>query len=426
MNDIKAKIPDKSGSPVYENEHGNAMPVRQSERFAILDILRGFALLGIAVANFSEFSLYSFLSDNTRAAMPTAGVDWLVYYLEYIFINGKFYTLFSLLFGIGFSIILRNVERRGANGLRIFYRRMAILLVIGFIHLMFVWSGDILMFYALLGMLLPIFRKWNDRRLLTCAAVLLVLPVVIDFLLEFAGFAPSAPVLRLQQYYCGKYGINSDNFAYWLRDADSYGEMFMFLVQGAFVRVQELVDGNRYFKVLGLFIIGFVIGRNRFYASLAQHGARLKRVAIYGLVAGLPLSLLYAYSTMNGKPWGMGVHSLLYLISVYPLSFAYAAIICQCFLHKPERRVFTLLAAPGRMALTNYISQSLWGVFLFYGIGLGFGASVGLVCVVAIAVGVFAVETAFSYLWLRFFNFGPLEWAWRILTYGRMFKLIKY
>lgn len=113
-------------------------PVKASERFAILDVLRGFALLGICMANFPEFSLYNFLPQEAKSSMSTAVQDNATHWLLYLFVDGKFYTLFSLLFGIGFSIILRNAERKGANGLRIFYRRMALLLVIGFAHLMFI------------------------------------------------------------------------------------------------------------------------------------------------------------------------------------------------------------------------------------------------------------------------------------------------
>ena len=109
-------------------------PVKTSERYVILDALRGFALLGICMANFPEFSLYTFLSPEAAAAMPTALADRITRYLLYVLVDGKFYTLFSLLFGIGFSIIIRNAERKGTNGFRIFYRRMGMLLLFGFLH----------------------------------------------------------------------------------------------------------------------------------------------------------------------------------------------------------------------------------------------------------------------------------------------------
>ena len=152
-------------------------PVRAKERYIILDSLRGLALFGICLANFPEFSLYTFLKSDVTAAMPTAGIDRIIRYIQYILIDGKFYTMFSVLFGIGFSIIIANAMRRHANGLRVFYRRMGILLIIGFLHLMFIWSGDILMLYALLGLLLPLFRNVSNRTLLILSGILLIFPV---------------------------------------------------------------------------------------------------------------------------------------------------------------------------------------------------------------------------------------------------------
>ncbi len=402
-----------------------AIPVRSSERYVILDVLRGLALLGIALANFPEFSLYSFLSVEAADVMPTAGIDRIVRYLQYIFIDGKFYTIFSLLFGIGFSIIITNAARKGANGFRIFYRRMLGLMLIGFLHLMFLWSGDILMLYALLGMLLPLFRNLPNRALLVWAFVLMAIPVAVDFTVEMSGISPSASVVELQQFYCNRYGITDENFAYWLRDAEHYSGTFEFLIQGALVRIQEFIDGNRYFKVTGLFLLGFCIGRNRLYADLSGLMPQLKRIACYGFIVGVPLSFIYAWSAMNGRPWGLGTHAVLYFTSVFPLGFAYVAGICLCYLRRPQWKGFRFSAMPGRMALTNYIGQSVFGMLLFYGIGFGFGAGVGLVYVVLIAAGVWIVQALFSSVWLYFCQFGPLEWIWRMLTYGKVFKLIK-
>lgn len=400
-------------------------PIRSKERYILLDALRGVALFGICLANFPEFSLYTFLKDEVTAGMPTAGIDRILRYLQYIFIDGKFYTLFSLLFGIGFSIIISNAERKQANGFRIFYRRMGILLVIGFLHLMFIWSGDILMLYALAGLFLPAFRNLSNRKLLTVSALLLLLPIMIDTLITISGINPSATVIRMQQYYCTKYGITNDNFGYWLRNADSYADVFKFLVQGAFVRMQEFIDGNRFFKVMGLFLLGFYIGRNRLYARLSDKRVLLKRIFTYGLIIGLPTSVLYAWSAMNGYPWGLAGHSVLYTISVFPLGFAYMAGISLWYFHHKESCIFRILATPGRMALTNYIGQSIWGMIIFYGIGIGWGADTGLVYVLLIATGVYLVEIIFSHIWLHYCQFGPLEWIWRMLTYGKWLKLLK-
>lgn len=400
-------------------------PIKSSERFVILDALRGFALLGIVIANFPEFSLYTFMSAEDTALLPFSAADRYVRYLLYFFIDGKFYTIFSLLFGIGFSIILENVAKRGGSAMRIFYRRMIVLAFIGALHLMFIWSGDILLLYALLGMLLPFFRKLSDRILLTVASVLLFVPVVIDFLCEATQTALSAPVVQMQQMFCARFGITDDNFAYWLRDASSYKEVFQFLIQGALVRIQEFIDGNRYFKVLGLFIIGFIIGRQHLYARIEEKRMWLKKVFGAGILAGVPVSVLYAYSAMNSHPWGLAVHSLLYFFGVYPMAFAYISGICLLLLKNPDLTVFHRFAAPGRMALTNYIGQSVIGILLFYGIGLGLGAGIGLGLVVLIAAGVWILQAIISRVWLYNCQFGILEWIWRMLTYDKVFRLTK-
>lgn len=398
-------------------------PVPASRRYLILDILRGFALLGICMANFPEFSLFSFLNGDARDAMPDAWLDSTVQWLLYIFVDGKFYTVFSLLFGIGFSIILQNSAERGADGYKIFYRRMSVLLLIGFLHLMFIWSGDILMLYALVGMFLPLFTRLRTRTLLCLSAFFLFLPVLIDTACQIFSLHPSAAIVGWQWELCGRYGITEDNFAYWLRDARSYNDVFSFLIQGAVVRLQEFVDGNRYFKVLGLFLIGYCIGRHRLYAEISLKKKILMKIAVIGLLTGLPLSVFYAFSALEGHPFGPGLHSLLYFVSVYITSCGYIALICLIYIKCERLTIWKLLAAPGRMALTNYIGQSAVGMLIFYGIGFGMGASVGLFYVELIVLAVYISEIIFSTLWLKLFRFGPLEWIWRCLTYGRIFRL---
>ena len=405
--------------------NSTVLPIGDKQRYLILDLLRGFALLGICMANFPEFSLYTFLDSSATGSMPTAGIDYFVNYFLCIFVDGKFYTIFSLLFGIGFSIIISNVAERGGNGLAVFYRRMFYLLIIGFIHLMFVWSGDILMLYAIVGMLLPLFIKSSDKVILITAAIFLFLPVLVDFTCQWTGIYLSKAIVEWQGIYCDRYGITSENFAYWLRDAQSYDDVFKFLIQGAIVRLQEFVDGNRYFKVLGLFLIGFYIGRNRLYAKFHDYFNILKKILLSGLFIGFPLSWLYAFSCMEGRPWGIGVHSLLYFTSVYLTSFGYIAAICLLFLKYKNLSLWKALSFPGRMALTNYIGQSVAGMIIFYGIGLGLGADMGLVFVELIVMCVYSCEVLFSALRLKFFRFGPLEWIWRCLTYNKLFSLYK-
>ncbi|MBR5716563.1 MAG: DUF418 domain-containing protein [Bacteroidales bacterium] len=405
-------------------EHkGGVGPISAKQRYIILDALRGFALLGIAIANFPEFSLWSFLSEADAAAMPTASVDRVVHWAEYLLVDGKFYTLFSLLFGIGFSIIIGNAAKRGANGFRIFYRRMTLLLIIGLLHLFFLWSGDILALYALMGMLLPLFRNCSNKTLLRWAAVLLVLPIGVDAVVELWRLQPASWFYDKMWYYCGVYGITEERYAYWLQEQTTYAGMFQFLVQGAYERMTEFIDGNRYFKVLGLFVLGFYIGRNRLYARLEEIRPLLRKVLRVGLVVGLPLSFVYAHSCMMHHPWGLTIHTMLYTFSVFPLAFGYVAAIVLAYLRFGETSLTRFFAAPGRMALSCYIGQTLFGILLFYGVGFGLGAHIGLVWVLFITLAVYLIEVILAHLWLRFFQFGPLEWIWRMLTYGKYLPL---
>jgi uncharacterized protein len=400
-------------------------PVGSSERHIILDVLRGIALSGICLANYSEFSLYTFQTKEVVESMPTADTDRIIKFLQYVFIDGKFYTLFSLLFGIGFSIIISNAVKKGSNGMKIFYRRMTALLFIGLFHLIFLWAGDILILYAAVGLLLPLFRNVSDKKLILFSVLFLLSPIIIDGFIVCFNWNLSAPVIKATQYFHNKAGITDENFPVWLVEGKTYTEILKFNLAGAFIRMQEFIDGNRVFKVLGLFLLGLYIGRNKIYGNLNEKKRLLKQVMFYGFIIGFPTSVLYAWESTNGRPLGLTGHSFIYAISVVPLSLAYISSICLWYLRNKESKLFTVLAAPGRMALTNYIGQSVSGIIIFYGIGLGLGAATGLVHVELIAAGVFLLQILFSCLWLRNFRFGPLEWCWRMLTYGKKLKLTK-
>ena len=392
-------------------------PTTERQRHVILDTLRGLALMGIALANFPEFALWTFLSSEQQAAMPTAYIDEIVRFLQYLVVDGKFYSIFSILFGIGFSLIM---ER---HGLRLFVRRMLILVIIGFLHLMFIWSGDILLLYAVGGLLLTLMIGLSDKSLFILALSLIMIPVGLDALIEFGGFNFPEPFYQAWWNKAEALGINEANFASWLRDANSYGQMFAFLVQGAYERLWEFVEGHRLPKVVGLFILGYLASKHRLYARLQD--LPLLKALYWSVSIGLPTSLLYAWSATSGHPWGLTVHSLLYAVSVIPLAIVFIIGICLLYLQSPKSVVFRWLAAPGRMALSCYISHSLIGVLLFYGLGFGLGTSLGLVYIELIALVVFFIQIIVCRIWLNYFRFGPLEWLWRMLTYGRYFPIIK-
>ena len=337
------------------------MPPQQKKRYVVLDALRGFAILGIILANFPEFSLWTFSDPSTWTR-----TDTVTRAVQTFFVDGKFYTLFSLLFGVGFSIQIANAGGK----LRTFYRRMAVLLCIGLIHLFFLWSGDILALYAVCGMILPLFRKLPTRKLLTIAGCLFFVPVVLDAIF---GTRLADPLEQEQWRICGLYGITEANFGTWLSED----------------KIKPL----------------------------------MKRILAWGLTLGIPFGILYTWSSMQGSPWGKVAHDLLYLLSVYPMGFAYAAGFGLLFSKSEKAPGWMLLAYPGKMACTNYLSQSVIGILLFYGIGLGLGNRVGLLGTELIALGVYAFQILVSTLWMRSFTYGPVEWVWRMLSYGKRLPL---
>lgn len=408
------------------------LPISSPERADILDILRGIALLGICVANYPMFSLYIFQPLEVRAAMPTAVFDQILEYFHFIFIDGKFYSLFSLLFGIGFSIIYLRNKQDGKGGLWLFYRRLLVLVGIGFAHLLLLWEGDILLLYALIGMLLPLFRNVSDKKLLVLWVVLIFSPLLFDALKVISDnrWNISNAVFDIAMQISTFHGITEANFSTWHVDHTRYEDLLLYNQSGIFWRYQGLLDNNRIPKVLGMFLLGLYAGRKLIFRNLEENKALLEKVQRWGIGIGFPASIVFAWLSLDDKhlPDPMGLaDTLFYALSVVPLSLAYTTTICLWYLKlKPVwKQNLKWFAAPGRMALTNYLMQTVFAIAIFYGIGFGLGAKTGLVYVVIIASLVFCFQIWFSSFWLNHFRYGPIEWLWRCLTYGKFLAIRK-
>jgi len=194
---------------------------------------------------------------------------------------------------------------------------------------------------------------------------------------------------------------------------------------GVFFRFGDLMYSGRPFKVLAMFLLGMVIGRRRMWEQLELHGPLLKRVLLWGLVVGLPANLLMA---MDSGPMGGGggdgpglmglADAVLYTLGVAPLALAYVAGFALLWQRPSWQRVLRGLAPTGRMALTNYLSQTVIASLLFYGIGFGLGGRVGPTYFLPLVLAVLAAQTLFSRWWLARYRFGPMEGVWRKWTYG--------
>src|SRR5712671_1742694 len=385
-----------------------ASPIMEGERANVLDALRGFALLGIVVTHMPDFSGYSFLPQAGRDALDRFGIDaQLAAFGEFI-IRGKFFSLFSFLFGIGFAVQIDSAGRRGANFNRHFTRRLTALLAIGAAHAC-LWYGDILKDYALIGFVLLLTPRWSVSTVARAAALVLLLRIVWPAMMW--AFIPAASSPRLDTDPVGEFAASTSLF---------YGADPIAMVRANFglvrLKALQMIYDGRAITVLLMFLLGALVGRMRLYRNLHANTKLLKRVLLLcapiGVLGNAVLVPLHA-ATPEYPPSGQWVlENSLYAIAAPAMALAYASGFALLWMRGWER-VLRVLAPAGRMALTTYVSQTLIGMFLFYGIGLNLGNKLGFAESTAVALAIFATQCFACRLWLQYFRFGPLEWIWR-------------
>jgi uncharacterized protein len=340
------------------------------------------------------------------------------------FVDGKFYTLFSLMFGIGFALQLASIERSGA-GIPVYVRRLLILLGFGAVHMTLIWFGDILLPYALLGFLLLLVRKASDRLILVLAAISFVLPVLGECATWALGGAADFGLLRTGfNQFLTHAPADSPGFI-GFADITRWSDLIQAQLGAALVRIGYLLDTWRFFKLAGVMLIGVWIGRRLISGALLDDTRLLWRIVIAGLVIGLPGAFAYSQlsSPAPGSPGSLAtvIQTAAYMVGIFPLGFAYAGLFVLAWKRWP--RLLGVFAAPGRMALTNYISQSVIMIAIFYGVGFGLMGSVGPPAMAGITAAIFIGQMIVSRLWLSAFRFGPLEWVWRCATYAKVLPI---
>jgi len=390
-----------------------AGPLADSERADVLDALRGFALLGIFISHIPDFSGHSFMTPVAQAALDRFGVDGAAALIEDFLIRGKFYSLFSLLFGIGFAVQLGSAGRRNADFARHFARRLTILLVIGLIHACF-WYGDILKDYALIGFALILLRRGKPRTIASVTAFVFALRIVWPVIVA-AGVSMMSPMSSH-----GDPGGGFDALTRTFATADPSAIFFANLELVQLKALQMIYDG-RAISILAMFLLGALIGKLGLHRNLSNHRTLLGAVfwvcAPIGVIGNAVLTPLHAV-TSDFPPTGMWViENMLYAIAVPAMAIGYASGFAWLW-SGGWGSVLRWLAPAGRMALTTYVSQTLIGVGLFYGVGLGLYGRIGLVEGTVLAVGIFGTQCVVAKVWLRWFRFGPIEWVWRRATYG--------
>ncbi len=372
-------------------------PVAEKERIQMLDILRGFAILGILMVNMA-----SFRSPNLVPGFSPSEGEWWDQLAEkfiLLFAEGKFYTLFSFLFGLGFAVQMNRAEAKGKSLMSFYPRRLLILFGFGVMQHIFLWDGDILKLYAVLGAVLLFVRHRSDRTLLIAAGGLL--------LFSFLILAPAAELIKEE--------LSDPQFIEETRQTylqTNYFDVMADRLKGFWLTLASLfyLQGP---GALAMFFLGLAAGRKHLFETPAAHLSLFWRGLRWGLVIGGIGSLMM---TFLDSPMLL---TFGFVLGAPALSMAYVSAITLLAQHETWRLRLAPLSWVGRMALSNYILHALVCSTIFYGYGLGYYEQVGAAGGLLLTFVIYLLQIPFSRWWLSHFYYGPLEWVWRSLTYGR-------
>jgi uncharacterized protein len=398
-------------------------PISLTERIGVLDVLRGLAVSGILIGNMQWFSGYG-LVPQTLAGQETV-VNQIGHFLVHFLVEGKFYSIFSFLFGFGFALQIARAEERGDHRASVFKRRLFWLLVIGLLHAFLLWSGDILSVYALLGFLLILFRKKATEKLLKWAVALTAVPVLTYILMYvlFVAFASPETVNMVDraQNEMWNNAVSTVPHGSYLQILRDYN---LNMLAG---RYAGLIVQMRLPKILAMFLLGFYAYKRGFFQDPSSHRPFIRRVLAYGLLIGIPANIVFAYfshSEADFPPTPAGMAGVAaYAIGVPALALGIIALVVTLWQNAIWQRLLVILAPVGIMALTNYLLQTAICVTIFYGFGLGLYGSIGAAKATAMALAIFTFQVLLSTLWLKYFAYGPMEWIWRQLTYRKRLGL---
>jgi uncharacterized protein len=394
-----------------------AVPTAVPDRIQIVDILRGFALGGILIANMTDFST-PFYYIEPRVLWPQLH-NLLVLAFIQIFVTGNFFTIFSFLFGLGLALQMRRLEARGVPFVPIYLRRQAILFCFGLAQGMLVWYGDILAPYALFGCALLLFRHWPPRRLVVLAACLILVPFTVSvtrmllspgaFLAAQGDHTNDAAALAAAQQVIAVYAHGS-----WM-------DIFRQRLGDLMVDYHGWLGRNYGLTVFSMFLLGLAAGVSSFFNNLDRFIPIIRKLWYIGVTC---LCVSAAWTVMSSMdPEHSAVLDLVYyqflkIANIFICLFYVASVILLAR-NRRWHAALSILRAPGRMALTNYLLQALVFTTLFNSYGLGLFGNVSPLAGFGLSLLFYAGEVAASNWFLSRFKFGPAEWVWKSLTYGR-------
>ncbi len=392
------------------------------DRFTLLDALRGFAIFGIFGVNMVASSMsWAGVQGNSPFLLGKAD-EYFQHFLD-AFIEGKFYSIFSLLFGIGFGLQLQRHADKGLNGIPFFKRRLWGMLFIGFMHMMLLWLGDIVFLYAWLGFVLIAFRHKSDQYLIKAAIICLAMPVLLYPLrLINSDIHLGTPFYILLMGLGKLFGIDvfKMNPAEMMAAPGVYN-YFKTNVIGFFFRQADLFDQVRPFKVFSVFLLGFWVSRHNWHKTPELFLNWFKKYfpVVFPVAIAINIGMAFvSWDTYYSGQWLGLLKTVLYFLGVVPLSLCYVYLFTRAYISGkyPKLHAFTYV---GRMALSNYLFHSVLYALFFRGLFFGMAGKVGQIACMMPVLIVFPLQVVFSRWWLQHYRFGPAEWLWRSMTYGK-------
>ncbi len=372
-------------------------------RITNLDFIRGFALLGILVINIIAFGLPLTATSNPSTFGIENTLDWTVLIISSVFFEYKMMGLFSMLFGVGIIIFLENAEKKTSKPKTLAIWRNFILFCFGLIH-MSIWIGDVLAPYAICAFLLIIFPDVKKPILIFLAIVFLMIAFIVITNYFSSLYDTNGNLISQEEWILlASEGGELSYGKFWFPDSESFGNLVgMWWYIGAFFRAISLM----LFGIL-LYKLNIIQGKKNieFY----------KKIAVYGFSVGLPLSIysIYLLVSTDYDPSVLFISNIFNTFSVIPMVLGYTGVLTILNL-KLRDSISTRLQACGKLAFTNYIIQTLFGVFIIGAFRLDTFSRSELIIFVFL---VWIIQIAWSKPILDKFNYGPLEWVWRKLTY---------
>jgi uncharacterized protein len=401
----------------------NFNPTVPDQRIQILDTLRGFAIFGILMVNMIWMNAPVAIS-LTDYALWNSPLDKTFEFIISFLFEGKFYVLFSMLFGYGFWLFLQKASD-GASPVKLYAWRLVLLALFGIAHIVLLWPGDILLAYGLVGLLLLLFRNKSDKSLIKWVFSLLFIPIIImAALASLFHFGMSNPQIA-EAIDTAMQEQNAEFVSLIERALNIYSTgSFAEIVRIRLEEYSTLMMGAIivfYPNVLAMFLLGYYAGRKQLLNNVATHLPFFRKMAIWGLSTGLLAGLGYAYLKMGtnlGTPTFESVLSLTLSSFGGPvLSLGFVATIILLIQNGVMKKCAVWFAAVGRMALSNYLMHSIIATILFHSYGFALYGEVSIWQGALICLAIYAVQIPLSVAWLKYFRFGPFEWLWRSLTY---------